>query len=85
MSRCGPYLDPQGVDLGVGRAVHGPVHVILEDVEQRAVVELVGPLEGQHGLAEGAGAVVPQLRGRETVSLGPATLHPTAPALPQEP
>lgn len=58
------YRDVQGIDLDVGAAVHGSVHLILGDVEQRAVVVAIRPMHSQHGFRERTRTFIPQLQHR---------------------
>jgi len=53
------YSDIERVELPVWAAIHVSVHFKLGDVEQRAVVESVGPLHIQNGLTECTGSSVP--------------------------
>ncbi|KAG9340986.1 hypothetical protein JZ751_020180, partial [Albula glossodonta] len=46
------YRNVERVDLHIRAAVHGALDRVLGDVEERAVVEPVGPGDVQHGFAE---------------------------------
>ena len=59
---CPAHRDVQGVDLHVSGTVDWSFSLVAGDVEQRAVLELVRPLDLQRGFTECTGPIVQQLR-----------------------